>query len=98
MEAAIREELERALRDGFSEDEVAAARNGLLQARKLARSQDGALAARLVGYLQAGRTFEWDVALERRIAALTPQEIRDALRRHLDLARLSMVSAGDFKD
>jgi zinc protease len=98
VEAAIREELERALRDGFSEDEVAAARNGLLQARKLARSQDGALAARLVGYLQAGRTFEWDVALERRIAALTPKEILEALRRHLDLARLSMVSAGDFKD
>ena len=98
VEAAMREELERALRDGFSEAEVAAARTGLLQARKLARAQDNALVGRLASYLPLNRTFAWDTELERRIAALTPVQVRDALRRHLDLSKLTVVSAGDFKD
>ena len=97
VEAAIREELERALRDGFSEAEVAAARNGLLQARRVQRTQDGALAARLANYLFVGRTFQWDIDLESRLAALTPAEVRDALRRHLDPKKLSVLKAGDFR-
>lgn len=97
VERAVREELERALREGFGEEEVAAAKKGLLEARHLARTQDDALAARLVRYAYLGRTFGWDVELERRIAALTPAEVRAALARHLDLGRLSTVVAGDFR-
>jgi hypothetical protein len=32
-----------------------------------------------------------------KVSALTPQQILDALRRHLDLNALSIVKAGDFK-
>jgi zinc protease len=97
VEQAVREELQRALREGFGGDEVAAAKKGLLEARYLARTQDGALAERLSRYLFVDRTFAWDIDLERRIAALTPDAVRDALRRHLDLARLAVTKAGDFK-
>jgi zinc protease len=97
VEQAVREELQRALREGFGADEVAAAKKGLLEARYLARTQDGALAERLSRYLFVDRTFAWDIDLERRIAALTPDAVRDALRRHLDLARLAVTKAGDFK-
>jgi zinc protease len=97
VERAVREELERALREGFGAEEVAAAKKGLLEARQLARTQDRALAARIAQYLHLERTFAWDIELERRIAALTPEEVRDALRRHLSPARLSVTKAGDFK-
>lgn len=97
VERAIREELARALDGGFSEAEVEAAKKSLLEARRVQRGQDGALAARLANYLYLGRTFAWDVDLEKRIAALRPDEIRDALRRHLDPARLSVLKAGDFR-
>jgi zinc protease len=97
VEQAVREELARALRDGFTEDEVRGAKRGLLEARRLARTRDESLNARLATYLHLGRTFAWDVALERRIAALTPGEVRDALRRHLDPAKLAVAKAGDFK-
>ncbi len=97
VEQAVREELQRALREGFSADEVAAAKKGLLEARYLARTQDGALAERLTRYLFVERTFAWDVEFERRIAALTAAEVRDALRRHLELERLAVTKAGDFK-
>ena len=97
VEGAIREELARALDQGFGDEEVEAAKKSLLEARRVARGQDGALAGRLSLYLYLGRTFAWDTDLEARIAALTPAQVRDALRRHLDFAKLSYVKAGDFK-
>ena len=72
VEAALNEELQRALAQGFTAEEVEAAKNGLLQARRIARTRDGALAGRLAWYLHLGRTFAWDIAFEARIAALTP--------------------------
>jgi len=96
VESAVDEELARALAQGFTADEVEAAKNGLLQARRIARTRDSSLARRLAWYQHLGRTFEWDVAFEARIRALTPAEIQAALHRHLDPKRLSLVAAGDF--
>ncbi|MES2353458.1 MAG: pitrilysin family protein [Pseudomonadota bacterium] len=96
LEAAIREEFERVLKDGFTAEEVAAAKQGLLDSRKLNRAQDEILAGAWTTNLYLGRTFQWSADLEKKIAALTPNQIRDALRRNLDLAKLSIVKAGDF--
>jgi zinc protease len=49
-----------------------------------------------VSYLVLGRTFAWDEELERKVAALTPEAVIDAMRRRIDPARLSFVKAGDF--
>ena len=97
VERAIREELERAVREGFSAEEVDAGKKSVLEARRLARSQDRALAGRLGHYLFVKRTFAWDVEFEGRIAALTREQVNAALRRHIDPARLSVVVAGDLK-
>src|SRR3977135_2262347 len=96
VEAALAEELRKALAEGFSAEEVAAGKKGLLQSRQLARSSDGTVASRLVSYLVLGRTFAWEEEQERRIAALTPKAVAGALRRYVDPARLSVVKAGDF--
>lgn len=98
VEAAVREEIDRVLKDGYTDAEVAAGKNGVLEARKLARTQDRSLLGRLGYYLFIDRTFAWDIDFESKIAALTPAQIREALRRHLDPARLSLRMAGDFKN
>ncbi len=97
VEAAVREELDRVLKDGYTDAEVASGKSGILEARKLARTQDRSLLGRLGFYLFIDRTFAWDVDFESRIAALTPAQILEALRRHLDPAKLSIRMAGDFK-
>jgi zinc protease len=97
IERDIREELERALRDGFSDQEVDAAKQALIKQRRLSRTQDRALAARLGWYLYLGRKFDWDANLESRIAALTAAQVQQALRKYVDLNKLSIVTAGDFK-
>ena len=97
VERAIREELERAVREGFSAEEVEAGKLSVLEARRLARSQDRALASRLGHYLFVKRTFAWDIEFESKIAALTPEQVNAALKRHIDPSRLSVVVAGDLK-
>lgn len=97
LETAFREEIARVLKDGFTEDEVAGAKSGFLQARAVRRMEDRALAETLAGYLFLDRTFSWDAELERRISDLSPQEITDALRRHLDPAKITVIKAGDFR-
>jgi len=94
--AALREELERALTDGFTEAELKDAKAGWLQSRQMARAQDGGLAQSLATWSYLGRTLAWDEALEKRVTALAPAEVQAAMRRHLDLAKLTVVTAGDF--
>jgi len=97
VEQAIREEIARAVKDGFSAEEVEAGKKGILEARRLARTQDRALASRIGTYLFIKRTFAWDIELESRILALTPAEVNAALGKYIDPAKLSLVLAGDFK-
>jgi zinc protease len=96
LEVAFKEEIARALKDGFTEDEVQAAKSGWLQSRQVSRAQDSELTGRLSGYLFLNRTLAWDAELEKKIMALTPAEIVAALRRHIDPAKITIVKAGDF--
>jgi len=97
LETAVREELRRALTTGFDEQEVESAKKGFLQSRQVARNQDGLVAARLGLYLQLDRTFAWDEQLDARIAGLSARDINETLLRYLDLQKLSVVRAGDFR-
>jgi zinc protease len=97
LEAAFKEEIDKMLKDGFTAEEVAAAKTGYLQSRQVSRAQDNELATRLNTYLFLDRTLRWDADLEAKIKALTPQQINDAMRRHITPAKISIVKAGDFK-
>jgi zinc protease len=96
LEAAIKEEVARALREGFTDDEVKAAKAGWLQSQQVTRAQDGSLAGRLNTLNFVGRTVTWDGDFEKRVAALTPADIRAAMTKHVDPERISFVKAGDF--
>jgi len=97
VESAIRDEIAKALADGFTTEEVEAAKKDLLNRRKLARTQDDSLAGRLLSYLVLDRTFAWDLKLEHRIRSLTASEVQETMRRYIDLDRLSIVKAGTFQ-
>jgi len=96
LEAAFKEEIQRALAEGFTDEEVAAAKQGVLEQRQLQRAQDPSLAGQISSNLYFDRTFEFDAALEQNIRNLTTEEINAAMRRHLDLSKITIVKAGDF--
>jgi len=97
VEAAFREELARALKDGFTAEEVAAERKAWLDENVVGRSQDGSLASLLLARERFGRTMKFDEALEAKISSLTVEQVNEAFRKHVDPAALSYVKAGDFK-
>ncbi|MBC7781577.1 MAG: insulinase family protein, partial [Proteobacteria bacterium] len=96
LERVVREELERALSGGFTDEEVASAKTGYLQSVRVARSADSRLAAALAGNQFLGRTYAFQGKLDAQVAATTPAQIVDALRRRLDFSKLTTVLAGDF--
>ncbi|HSN22212.1 MAG TPA: pitrilysin family protein, partial [Usitatibacter sp.] len=96
VEKAFREELARALKDGFTQAELDAAKSGNLQVRAQNRSQDDVLAAGWVNYLHLGRTFQFSKETEAKIKALTLDQVNAAFRKHIDPAKVSVFKAGDF--
>lgn len=98
LEAAISAEITRALNEGFTAAELQAAKSGWLQAQQVGRAQDPELARRLSAYSFLGRTLAWDADFEGKIKSLTPEQIKAAMQRHIDPAKLSKVKAGDFKN
>ena len=96
LETAFKEEIARMLKDGFTAEEITAAKKGWLQSRQVSRAQDGELAGRLNNYNFLNRTLAWDADLEKKVEALTAEQIVAALRRHIDPAKISIVKAGDF--
>jgi zinc protease len=97
VEAAFKEELARALKDGFTEAEVANAKSGILSSRMQTRAQDGALASGWVNYMNLGRTFAWSKEFESRVMAVKASDAVAALRKHVDPKKITVITAGDFK-
>jgi len=97
LDAAVREELQRTLKNGFTADEVARAKSGMLQQRTQTRAQDGALAYGWTTYLYLGRTYAWSKAYEDKISALSAEQVSAAFRKAIDPAKLTVVIAGDAK-
>jgi zinc protease len=96
-EASIKDELARTVKDGFTADEVAAAKKSWLESRTVNRSQDQGLMGTLGAREFWGRTMKWDETLESKVSALSAEQVSAAFRRHIDPAALTVVKAGDFK-
>lgn len=96
LEAAFKEEIQKVLDEGFTAEEVAAAKAGWLQNRSVNRSQDNYLAGTLNGNLFLKRTVAWEQELEDKVNALTPAQIQEAMKRHISLDQISIVKAGEF--
>jgi len=97
VEAGFKEEVTRALKDGFTAEELANAKSGIMQQRLQNRAQDGTLAGAWTGLLHLGRTFAFSRQFEDRLQTLTVDDVNAALRKHIDLSKVTIVKAGAFK-
>ncbi|AOB32356.1 zinc protease [Bordetella sp. H567] len=96
LEQAITEELARVRKDGFTDAEIRDGIASLLNYRRLARAQDDVLASTWIDYIRRGRTFAWSADMDKQIAALTPAEVNDILRKYMKPEDFSTAVAGDF--
>jgi len=96
VKSAFDEEIEKVITEGFTQEELDAAKSGWLQSRTVRRSQDGALVNALGNNLRVDRTLEWDKKLEEKIKNLTLSDINGAMKKHIDPKKMVYVKAGDF--
>ncbi len=96
VEVAFKDEIAKALKDGFTVAEVVAAKSGALQKRLQSRAQDAGLSGGLASNLDLGRTYAWSAALEAKIEALKADDVTAAFRKFVDPAKITIIKAGDF--
>ena len=96
LEIAFKEEIERVRKEGFTAEELEAAKSGWLQSQTVARSQDRRLAGSLNSNLYNDRSMAWNKALEEKIAGLSVEQVNAAMKKHIDTDLVTIVKAGDF--
>ena len=96
VESSFKDEMAKALQNGFTAEEIAAAKSGWLQSRQVSRGQDNELTSKLASEAYWGRTLQWDAKLETAVNSLTPEQVNSAIRKYLSLGQISIFKAGDF--
>ena len=96
VEADFREELKKALDQGFTQQELDAAKAAIRDARTLGRSGDAAILDLIMLRAEVDRTLDWDIQTDAKLAALTLDQVNAAFRKRVN-NNMSIVQAGDFK-
>lgn len=97
VEAALREELRLAARDGFTAEELAQAKAGYLQEQRRFRGQPGRLLSRQLHALRTGAPVA-DDASEAVVTALGLDEVNAAWRRYIREDQLVRALAGNLPE
>lgn len=97
VEAALREEMQKVLAEGFNAAELAEAKKAWRQGEEVGRTDDAALSMRLARYLGYARTMAYDKDLEAKVEALTLEQVNAALKAAVSVDKLSVIAAGDFE-
>ena len=96
VETAFKDELNKILEKGFTAEEVEAAKKSWVQLQQVSRAQEANLVSILTMRRFFDRTLSFDSELEKKVMALTPEQLQAAVRKHIDPSQISFFRAGDF--
>lgn len=94
--STVREEVDRMLASGVTGDELSKAKESFLTNRQGGRASDSKLAGELLSNLKTGRTMDFQQSSDEKISTLTKEQVDAAMRKVIDLDRLTIITAGDF--
>lgn len=97
IEIAFSEEINKVLKEGFTDEEIKDAKTGWLLGRQRSRGSDSRIASMLIDQMQEDRSFKWEDEFDKKIRSLTAEEVNAAMRKYLDLNKMSYIKAGDFE-
>lgn len=97
VEVALRDEIQKVIKDGFTDDEVAFAQGSFAQAVTVARSNDQGLASTMVEQLYDQRTWTFQNQFEQDLSKLTAAQVSEIFRKYIALDKISLIKSGDFK-
>ncbi|MBD3673193.1 MAG: insulinase family protein [Planctomycetaceae bacterium] len=95
--AAIAEEVEKIRKEGVTDEELTAAKQGYLQEQVVARSNDKNLTSILAETEHVDRNMDYYIQLEKQLNAVTTEQVQKALQKYINFDSIYYVTAGDFK-
>ena len=96
IEQGFAEELQRFVRDGITAAELNTAKKAMRAASNTWRANDASVAGAWARYLERSRSFRWNAELDARVAALSLEQVNNAIRKWIDPARINWSLAGTF--
>lgn len=96
VETAAKEEIAKALKDGFTAEELKSNMNSWQNERKTRLGVDTTLMDLVNNYLQYGIALDDYDQLETKVKALKVEDVNKVLKKYLSLDSMSSVYAGDF--
>jgi zinc protease len=96
VETAAKEEIAKALKDGFTADELKSNLVSWQNERKTRLGTDDTLMSLTNAYLQYGIPLEDYDTLESKVKTLKVEEVNAVLRKYLSLEKMTSIYAGDF--
>lgn len=96
VEIGFKEEMARVIKDGFTDEEIASAKSGLLQDNKISRAKDGELVSALRRNILRNRTMQWYSEYESRMVALTANDVHNVIKKYMAVADFTIIKAGDM--
>jgi zinc protease len=97
VELAVLDEIARLGTDGISADELDKAKASYAQREKTGRADDFRLLATLGNDLYLDRTMAYHADLEKKIQAVTPDQVKAAFKKYVEPSKLVVVIAGDLE-
>jgi zinc protease len=94
----FKEEIERFIKDGITEEELKNAVNGWIQGENVSRAQDNELSSLINNNIFYDRTMAFHKDMEEKIAKLTVADVNKAIKKYIQpYEKWTVVNAGDFK-
>lgn len=95
LQEVISEELNKAVTEGFTDQEVQEGVHALLRYRTLARSNDGVLTGTWLKYLDLDRDFLWSEQVDEALEQLDAEQVNNVVKKYLDVKAFSSSLAAD---
>ncbi|KAF2330346.1 M16 family metallopeptidase [Flavobacterium ginsenosidimutans] len=96
VETAVKEEISKALKDGFTAEEMKSNFKSWQNGRKTRLGNDNTLIGLVNTYLQYGIPLEDYDDLENKVKALKLDDVNNVIRKYLSLDKMTSIYAGDF--
>ncbi|MGB7394752.1 MAG: pitrilysin family protein [Pricia sp.] len=98
VQQGFKEEIDRFIKDGITEDELKDAVNGWIQEENVSRAKDNELARLINNNIFYDRSLDFQKELEDKISKLTVADVNAAIKKYLKpYGQWTVVNAGDFE-
>lgn len=96
-EIALYEEIDRVVKEGFTQEELDEAKKGFIDYRAVNRSQDALVATSWLELMNEGHDWTESSERDEKVMKLTLEEVNAALRKMVNRDKLTVILAGDQK-